>query len=113
MTKMVFPDFVVSGKMTPENIVQAKQLVGPTCAGCGKPCPDRVQTCDCPTQCVNMPDGTSAWKRQPHADTISASCHRLIGRFYEKPHSRPRWMTIEDVDLVKAALKNYAELHER
>lgn len=57
-----------------------------------------------------------------HADGLSAAdrCQRLIGWFYERKVtdmgagltivSMPSWMDAKDVDLIKAALKQYARI---
>ncbi len=80
------------------------------CAGCGKPSPGRVEICGCPTQVVTA-GNKSAWKRPPGAQEASERCHKLIGRLYEMP--APGWMDAKDVDLIKVALKSYAESLDR
>lgn len=80
------------------------------CAGCGKPSPDRIRVCDCPTAVVTQPSGRGEWKRPPNAGKITDHCQVLIGSLYEKKASRVR-LTTEDIDLIKVALKRYADQH--
>lgn len=78
------------------------------CAGCGRPTPGRARSCECPTNVVSRSDGATAWKREANAVEISEHCHSLISRLYETPAAK---LKAKDVDLIKAALKRYAELH--
>jgi len=89
------------------------------CAGCGKPSPHRVRACDCPTNCV-VQGSSSAWKREAGTQEASDRCHKLLARFYEMPVTKmdggltivstPHWLDAKDVDLIKAALKHYADV---
>jgi|HubBroStandDraft_1064217.scaffolds.fasta_scaffold08818_9 hypothetical protein len=78
------------------------------CAGCGKPSPDRIAVCDCPTNVVTQPAGRGEWKRPANAGKITDHCHALIGSLYEESITQ---LTTEDVDLIKSALKKYADAH--
>jgi hypothetical protein len=54
-----------------------------------------------------------------NAKGIAERCHKLIARFYEMPTSNisgkllivslPGWMEAHDIDLIKTALKFYAD----
>lgn len=79
------------------------------CCGCGIPAPDRVPACNCPTQAVSKGDKTE-WKRRHDAGKISDHCRNLLGHLYEKKASRIR-LTTEDIDLIKCAIKEYADQH--
>lgn len=78
------------------------------CAGCGTPSPDRIRVCECPTEVVTQPGGKSEWKRPENAGKITDHCQALIGNLYETKASRVR-LTTDDVDLIKVALKQYAD----
>lgn len=76
-----------------------------TCAGCGALSPDRMRTCDCPTNVVCW-DRKREWKRSRDAVGASDRCHKIIGLLYENPSAG---LEPSDVDLIKSALKQYAD----
>lgn len=50
------------------------------CTGCGKPTPNRVRNCDCPSGVVYRSDGPTEWKLAPDLYRLSKTIRtKLLG----------------------------------
>lgn len=75
------------------------------CSGCGKPSPDRLRTCDCPTNCLSGSKG-SALKIDPAPHFLAETIRtRILG---VPPEEQDVVLEDHDWRLILNALERHA-----
>ena len=74
------------------------------CSGCGKPTPDRIRCCECPTNCVSGSQG-SAWKIEPAPHLLAETIRsKILG---VAPEDQDTVLEDSDWHLILNALASY------